>query len=186
LRSAAHAEALETFGSDAAGLRAYWNRLPDAERARPRIALAGARGFLAHGADREAADIALRGLERHWDPELVRLYAECRVPDTTRQLETAERWLVQHAQDASLLFALGRICERAGLWGKAQSYFEASLALDDGWRTRVALGEMLGRLGRHDAANAHLAAALKLALAELGDDRRTVPGASDSYSLSNV
>ena len=43
----------------------------------------------------------------------------------------------------------------------------ASLALDDGWRTHVALGEMLARLGRHDAANAHLAAALKLALGEL-------------------
>jgi hypothetical protein len=31
----------------------------------------------------------------------------------------------------------------------------------------VALGEMLARLNRNDAANAHLAAALKLALSEL-------------------
>ena len=54
-----------------------------------------------------------------------------------------------------------------GLWGKAQTYFEASLALDDHWRAHVALGEMLGRLGRDEAANGHLASALKLALAEL-------------------
>ena len=92
------------------------------------------------------------------------LYAECRVPDVTRQLELAERWLQQHSGDAQLLHALGRLCERQQLWGKAQTYYEASLALDDGWRTHVALGEMLARLGRHDAANAHLAAALKLAL----------------------
>jgi HemY protein len=74
---------------------------------------------------------------------------------------------VQHSRDATLLDALGRLCEREQLWGKAETYYEASLALEDGWRTRVALGEMLARLGRVDAANAHLAAALKLALAAL-------------------
>ena len=88
-------------------------------------------------------------------------------PTPTRQLEQAERWLAQHNQDATLLYALGVLCERAQLWGKAQTYLEASLALDDRWRTHVALGELLARLGRDGEANAHLAAALKLALAEL-------------------
>ena len=77
------------------------------------------------------------------------------------------RWLVAHDNDASLLRALGTLCVRAQLWGKAQSYFEASLALDDAYETRVALGELFARLGRTDEANAQLAAALKLALAEL-------------------
>lgn len=168
LLAAAHADVLRSLETDAAGLRAYWNRLSDADRAVPRIALAGARSFREIGADRDAAEILARSLERHWDPELVLLYAECRVPEGTRQLERAERWLQQHSRDAVLLHALGRLCESAQLWGKAQTYYEASLALDDGWRTHVALGEMLARLGRHDAANAHLAAALKLALAALG------------------
>ena len=95
------------------------------------------------------------------------LYAECRRADGTRQLEPAERWLQQHSGDAQLLHALGRLCERQQLWGKAQTYYEASLALDDDWRAHVALGEMLARLGRDEEANAHLAAALKLALSEL-------------------
>ena len=90
------------------------------------------------------------------------------LPDATRQLETAERWLPQHSQDAVLLAALGRLCERQQLWGKAQTYFEASLALDDQWRTHVALGELLARIGAHEAASAHLAAALRLAMAALG------------------
>jgi HemY protein len=167
LRAAAHAEALHALSGDAAGLRAYWNRLAESDRLLPRIAAAAAQSFLSRGGDREAADIVVRSLERHWDPALVLIYAECKLPDATRQLEVAERWLAQHGQDATLLFALGRLCERRQLWGKAQTYYEASLALDDGWRGHVALGEMLGRLGRHDAANAHLAAALKLALAEL-------------------
>ena len=108
-----------------------------------------------------------RSLEREWNSELVALYAECRPADGAPQLEQAERWLAKHRDDATLLYALGVLCERAQLWGKAQTYFEASLAVEDSWRTRVALGELFARLGRDYDANAQLAAALKLALAEL-------------------
>ena len=120
------------------------------------------------GRDRDAVELLARSLDRHWDPALVAQFAEAKPEDDARQLEIAERWLAQHSDDATLLFTLGRLCERAQLWGKAQTYYEASLALADHWRTRVMLGEMQARLGRIDEANAHLAAALKLALAELG------------------
>ena len=167
LRASAHAEALETFAHDAAGLRAYWARVPESDRVQPKVASAAAKTFLALGNDREAADILAKSLERTWDSRLVLLYAQCRAPDATRQLETAERWLVSHSHDAALLYTLGRLCERQQLWGKAQTYLEASLALDNHWRAHVALGEMLAKLDRHDEANAHLSAALSLALSEL-------------------
>ena len=167
LRASAHADALAGFAHDAAGLRAYWARMPEGDRLQPKVARAAARSFLSQGNDREAADIVARSLDRHWEPSLLLIYAECRPPDATRQLETAERWLANHNQDAMLLYALGRICDRQQLWGKAQTYLEASLALDNHWRAHVALGELLTSLGRNDEANAHLAAALKLALAEL-------------------
>ncbi len=170
LRASAHAEALASLVHDAAGLRAYWARVPENDRLQPKVARAAARSFLQLGSDREAADILAKSLERRWDPSLLPLYAECRAPDATRQLETAERWLVSHNDDATLLYALGRLCERQQLWGKAQTYLEASLALENHWRAQVTLGDMLSQLGRHDEANAHLAAALKLALAELSRD----------------
>jgi HemY protein len=170
LRASAHAEALAGFAHDTAGLRAYWARVPESDRLQSKVARAAARSFLSLGNDREAADILARSLERFWDPDLLLIYAECRAPDATRQLEIAERWLVAHNQDATLLYALGRLCERQQLWGKAQTYLEASLALDNHWRAHVTLGELLAKLGRHDEANAHLAAALKLALAELNRD----------------
>jgi len=168
VRAAAHAEELGARNHDAAGLRAYWSRLSDADQRLPKIARAAARSFIALGGDREAAEILARSLERHWDSGLVTLFGECRMPDATRQLEQAERWLTEHHQDAALLYSLGVLCQRQQLWGKAQTYLEASLALDNTYRTQVALGELFARLGRHDEANAHLAAALKLALAELG------------------
>lgn len=167
IRASAHADALRALSHDVAGLRDYWSRVPDADRLISRVARAAAQSFLAQGGDREAASILARSIDAHWDAELVALYADCRMRDSSEQLQAAERWLVDHSQEASLLFALGRLCERAELWGKAQTYYEASLALAPSWRTHVALGEMLARLDRNDAANAHLAAALKLALSEL-------------------
>jgi HemY protein len=161
LRASAHAEALTAFRTDAAGLRAYCNKLSDTDRTNPKVARAAAAAFLSLGGDREAAEIIARCLERNWDANLAVLYAQCRTGDATRQLELAEHWLPAHPQDATLLYALGKLCERESLWGKAQTYLEASLALDDHWRARVALGELHGRLGRHELANMHLAAALK-------------------------
>ena len=171
VRASAHAETLVGFRHDANGLRAYWNRLSDTDRTSTKVARAGATAFLALGGDREAAEIVVRSLERHWDPELTVLYSRCKAADATRQLETAERWLNAHDRDATLLYALGRLCERESLWGKAQTYFEASLALDDHWRTRVALGELHARLGHTELANTHLAAALERSIATLDRPR---------------
>jgi len=167
VRAAAHAEELTARVLDAEGLRAYWSKLTDAEQRMPKIARAAARSFMALGGDRDAAVILVRSLEREWNSDLVALYAQCSPADGAPQLEQAERWLSQHRDDATLLYALGVLCERAQLWGKAQTYFEASLAVADTWRTRVALGELFARLNRDSDANAQLAAALKLALAEL-------------------
>jgi HemY protein len=170
VRAAAHAQELAARVLDGEGLRAYWSKLTDAEQRRPKIARAAAKSFMALGGDREAVDILAKSLEREWNADLVALYAECRPADGTPQLEQAERWLAQHKDDATLLYALGVLCERAQLWGKAQAYFEASLAIEDTWRTRVALGEHFAHRGLDGEANIQLAAAFKLALAELRRD----------------
>lgn len=177
LRAAAHADALASLVHDPAGLRTHWARVGEADRVLPVVAQSAARAFLAVNADRDAVEAIVRALDRNWDTGLLLLYGECRAPDATRQLDTAERWLTRHSGDATLLYVLGRLCERQELWGKAQTYFEASLALDNHWRAQVALGEMLAKLGRHDEANPHLAAALQLALAELEGQRVSVSAA---------
>jgi HemY protein len=156
VRIAAQRDQLRALGHDAAGLREAWSRLPEATRIQPKVARAAALSFLQLGGDREAAEIIAGSLEREWDSELVELYAECTLPDATRQLE-----------QAALLRVLGLLGQRQQLWGKAQTYLEASLAVDNDWRTHLALGEMLGRLDRTSEANSHLASALKLATDEL-------------------
>ena len=64
------------------------------------------------------------------------------------QIERAEKWLRAHARDPALLLALGKLCMRQALWGKAQSYIEASIALEpthDGHMTLAALMEKIGK-----------------------------------------
>ena len=68
--------------------------------------------------------------------------------DALPQIERAEKWLRAHARDPALLLALGKLCMRQELWGKAQSYIEASLALEpthDGHMTLAALMEQIGK-----------------------------------------
>ena len=83
VRVTAQSEQLKALAHDAAGLREYWNRLPDAAKRHPKVARAAATSFLQLGGDREAIDILVESLERDWNSELVELYGECR-PATRR------------------------------------------------------------------------------------------------------
>jgi len=69
-----------------------------------------------------------RQINRRWSEKLVSIYGTL-VADATTQLTVAEAWLVDHPDTPELLTALGRICAGNQLWGKARTYFEKSLAL---------------------------------------------------------
>ncbi len=167
LRSRILAERLRELANDPRGFRDAWARLAEADQSDSRIAAAGARALLEQGADQEAVDIVARALDHTWSQDLLLLYGECKGANVLRQIEQAEKWLPEHNRDPLLMLTLGRLCVRQQLWGKAQTYLEASLALENTYSGHLALGEMLGKLGRTDEANAHLAAAMRLALDKL-------------------
>jgi HemY protein len=105
----------------------------------------------AHGVIEEA-------LEHEWDGGLVLLYGECIDDDSLDRIERAERWLREHPGDPELLLTLGRLCAKRELWGKAQSYLEASLSLQPTQAVHVALAGLLDRIGRTEDANRHFRA----------------------------
>ncbi|HXS51622.1 MAG TPA: heme biosynthesis HemY N-terminal domain-containing protein [Usitatibacter sp.] len=147
-RRAAHLGNLNRRSQDAAALEAYWKTLPADMRVDAAVAATAARYHLAAANPAAARAIVEQALEREWNPSLVALYGEAAGPDALPQIERAERWLRVHARDPALLLALGKLCMKQGLWGKAQSYIEASLALEpthDGHMTLAALMEQLGK-----------------------------------------
>ncbi len=71
-------------------------------------------------------------------------------------------WLRQYPGEAGLLLSLGRMCMNQRLWGKAQSYIEASLATEETREAHLALAELCDKLERSDEANRHFRAAVGL------------------------
>ncbi len=138
---------------DERSLSEYWRTVPQNERIHPRIAAAAARAFMRLGDGRSAHRIIEEALAAGWEAELVLLYGELRDSDARERIQRAESWLASRPRDAELLLTLGRLCGQVELWGKAQSYLEASLAAQPSRAAHVALATLFDRLGRTEEAN---------------------------------
>jgi HemY protein len=162
-RRAAHLGNLDRKAQDALALAAYWKPLNAETRLDPTVAATAARLHLALGGAAEAQAIVEEALERDWSPALVALYGDCGGSDALPLIERAEKWLRQHARDPALLLALGKLCMRQGLWGKAQSYIEASLALEPTHDGHMTLAALMEKLGKPQEATRHFRRSAELA-----------------------
>jgi HemY protein len=103
-----------------------------------------------------------RGAEG-WDSALAAIYADCKAENILAQIERAERWLREHARDPVLLATLGKLCMRQSLWGKAQSYLEASVALKPTLDAHMTLARLMEQIGKRDEAVRHIRRSAELA-----------------------
>ncbi len=165
--------------TDSTALTEAWKRVPDRYRKDTSMTAVAAKAYHALGGYAEAQAIIERSLDAEWDSGLAGLYGECGASDTLRQIERAERWLRDHREDSTLLLALGRLCAQQQLWGKAQSYLEASLSVEPTYAVHLELARLHERLGRADEARTHYRASLELALVRIkaADDQRANPPA---------
>ncbi|KAF7598741.1 MAG: heme biosynthesis protein HemY [Candidatus Dactylopiibacterium carminicum] len=155
-------EQLRDAEGDLGALERVWQSLPEIERQDSGLLLRALPRLLDAGDRRLAAEAIESQLARDWEPELAALYGRCETDDLRRQLAIAEGWLKQHPDDADLLMSLGRLCLRAQLWGKAQSYFEASLFLLPTRAAHLELARLAERLERVDDAQRHYRLAASL------------------------
>ena len=107
--------------------------------------------LIKQGAFEEAENRLRRALKKTWRGEWVLLYGQCAY-DPPQQLQVAEHWLSHHTEDPDLFACLGRLCVLNQLWGKAQHYFEASVALKPCSKVYRYLGDLLEQRGDRDAA----------------------------------
>lgn len=166
LRQKAWLEKLHGQVSDIASLRVLWKSIPGEYKRRGKIAAAAAQAFYKLGDCQNAQQLLADSLNAHWDSEMVALYGECRSENNIPQIEQAERWLKQHTDDAGLLLALGKLCIHQGLWGKAQSYLDASISLEPRLEAYNWLGQLAENMGRHEQALAYFQQALQFAKPE--------------------
>lgn len=162
LKLSTHQEIMRSLSLDASALASYWREIPAAERHTSRLAGEMARLLIAANDCQNAQRIIEDALDEEWDSSLLATYAECRDGDVLGRIAQAEDWLKQHPRDAQLLLALGRLCRRQMLWGKAQSYLEASLSLAPTRAAHIELAELLDSLEHPEKANEHYRAAARL------------------------
>lgn len=158
---------IEGQSGDTASLAETWKRVPEHYRRETSIAAAAASAFKGLALCEEAQAIIERSLDAEWDSGLVALYGECRTTGALRQIERAERWLREHREDGVLLLTLGRLCAQQQLWGKAQSYFEASIAVEPSYSAHLELAQLHERLERAGDAARHYRASLELAVGQI-------------------
>ncbi len=150
VRRQAHLELLNRHGQDERSLRAFWRTFSTEERSDRAVVQAAAGRFIALKLMDEAREIVEYALEHQWDTDLAALYGQCPGSNVLSQIERAERWLRAHPEDAGLLLSLGRLCLHQSLWGKAQSYLEASLAIDPSPDGRSLLDDLREHLERRE------------------------------------
>jgi HemY protein len=150
-------------GDDAHALSALWQSVPNADKRIGDVALVAARAFNAASLGYQARVVIEYALLAEWDPRLAEEYArsgdvvvnalvaqgrgrEPGADDSRPQIERAERWTREHPDDASAFFALGALCAREKLWGKALKALGTALELSPDARLLAALHFELGRV----------------------------------------
>jgi HemY protein len=166
LRQQAWLEKLRSQTTDIAALRSLWKSMPSEFKRRSKVAAAAAQAFTKHGDCQSAQQLLAESLNAQWDSELVMLYGECRNENNIPLIEQAERWLKQHTDDAGLLLALGKLCIHQGLWGKAQSYLDASISVEPRHDAYTWLGQLAENMGKHEQALLYFQQAMQLTKSE--------------------
>ena len=167
IRLNAEVELMKSRPAQRDSLLEAWRKLDTVVRYQPVLVDALAVRLISIGLGDDAAGVLEETIDRladeEWDGNLAALYAEAKAESTTTQIERAEGWLLRHPRDAALLAALGKLCMRQALWGKAQSYLEASVALLPSLDAHMTLARLMEQVGKPQDAMRHIKRSAELA-----------------------
>ncbi len=147
-------QGLLTQAENAKTLTEQWQAIPKNSKNDRQIEYCYLQQLLHLGCDDAVEPILRKMLKKHYDDELMTLFARTRTQDAGAQLQYAQRWLEHKGDSPVLLLALGRIAMRCELWGKAKDYFEQSLQLQPSPEAYAELAHLLAQLGEYQASNA--------------------------------
>lgn len=153
MRQQAWLEKLRAQTEELPKLQALWKSIPDEFKYRPQISALAASNFIKLKDCASAQHLLTDSLNAQWDSELISIFGDCQGQAGISQIEQAEKWLKTHSADAGLLLALGKLCLHQKLWGKAQSYLDASNSLVPSRAAYIALEQLAEKLQKPDDAN---------------------------------
>ena len=124
-----------------------------------------AQNLQTQGQVKEAVKHIRTAYKREPNPELLHILAEVfpYLPDADRKklLEDAERRLNDDKNNIDLLKTAAKMAENEHIWGKAQSWLEQAIVINDTPNLHLALAKVFADSGRADMAEQHRAIALQ-------------------------
>ncbi len=156
LSEAAHRGALQE-------LHTLWDEIPESLRTDEVLLI----DYVGHLRDNNAAGEAealLRGaLQRRWSDKFAVAYGQIGRGDAFAQLQVAEGWSQQHADNSYLLLTLGRLAKRCRQYEKARDYLERSIGIMPSPDAYQELGDLLEQTDDKAMANQCYRTGLRLA-----------------------
>ena len=150
---------------DAKALKTCLKRIPEADQ-KGGLSVEIAERFQQLGLYAQAAKWAKANYPLKRDVALLNVLFEssANLSDKEQQqaFEAADGWLKTYREDTDLLLALGEAAYQRQLWGKAQSYLEASLSQQPSIQAHLALAKVFKATEQKALAEQHQAAALAL------------------------
>lgn len=132
---------------DAAALESRFRALPRPMQRTPEVVRAFAEQAVRLGAPELTEEPIRTSMKAAWVSDLLIPYGEPGPEDRSRRLQQCEKWLQSHPEDPWLHLALGRLCARDELWGKARQHMVRSLEIEPTVSGFDALGQLMERKG---------------------------------------
>ena len=141
-----------------------WSDIPKVFRKVPDVVAAYVDALVLVNCSDKGVSVLAKALKGQWHELLIERYGRIELSDATRQLATGEQWLLEHADDAHLLLALGRICGRMGFLGKARDYMTSTIARQPSAEAYYELAAVLSSMGDSKASSEMHRRGLKFAV----------------------
>ena len=150
---------------DAAGMKSALKKIPEADK-QGVMCLAVAQKYQQLGLFASAVAWVTRYYPETQESALLPVFATgVQYLDEAKQrkaMEVAEGWLKVQPKDSQLLLCLGQLALKHKLWGKAQSYLEASLSLSPSVDAHLSLAQLFEATEKTGLAEQHRQQALQL------------------------
>ena len=144
-------------------LQSLWVEMPLSIKVMRGVAAIYFAAMIDVGAGASIEDELVKNLSANWNETLLVLFGNIQSVNPILQLETAERWLIGHANDAILLMVVGKLSGQQADYTKAQRYLQQSISLDPSVQSYRLLGDLAMTQGDTNAASQFYKQGLELA-----------------------
>jgi HemY protein len=148
--------------ADGPALNKLWLEVRSQVDIRARLAGGFAQRFEEVGNFNAARQIYKDEIDQSFNAAFVRRYIALEGQALAEKLSVVELWQKQYGNDPDLLLAIGDLCRKEKLWGKAQLFLEQAVAQKPTAAAHFSLGQMFDSLNNPDQANTHFRAAAAL------------------------